>query len=147
MPSFADIPWIAEHIALYQSDPEKAHMWDSSAAGGEGILPTLLLTTTGHKSGKQRPIPLIYGAVDGGYAIIASKGGAPQHPAWYVNLLAQPECHAQIGGLSLDARARVAESPEREAIWKRMVEVYSPYDTYQANAGREIPVVVLEPRA
>ncbi len=146
MPSFADIPWIKEHIELYRTDPEKAHMWDSSVAGGTGILPTLLLTTTGHRSGEPRALPLIYGEVDGGYAVIASKGGAPQHPTWYVNLLAHPDCHAQIGAKSVDVRARIVESPEREAIWKKMVEVYAPYDDYQARADREIPVVVLEPR-
>ena len=87
--NFGEIPWIADHTKLYETDPEKAHMWDSSALGGPGVLPTLLLTTTGRKSGEARPSPLIYGALDNGYAIIASKGGMPNHPFWYLNLLAK----------------------------------------------------------
>jgi len=144
MPSFADVPWIAEHIRLYQTDPEKAHMWDSSVAGGAGPIPTLLLTTTGRKSGRPRPIPLIYQEVVGGFAIIASKGGMPKNPLWYDNLLANPECRIQVGARALDVRARTAEGAEREQIWKSMAELYPPYDSYQANAARTIPVVVLE---
>ena len=70
MASPADVPWIAEHIALYQSDPEKAHMWDSTPLGGPGILPTLLLTTTGRKSGEPRALPLIYGELGDSHIII-----------------------------------------------------------------------------
>ena len=146
MPDFSQVPWIAEHIKLYQTDPEKAHMWDASQAGGEGLLPTLLLTTVGRKSGKKRPLPLIYGEVDGGYAIIASKGGFPTHPLWYENLVANPECDVQVGARGFRARARVAEGDERARIWKHMAQIYTPYDQYQENAGdRVIPVVVLEP--
>ena len=65
MANFSEIPWIAEHIKLYRTDPEKAHMWDSTVAGGTGPLPTLLLTTTGRNSGKPRALPLIYGEADG----------------------------------------------------------------------------------
>ncbi len=146
MPNFAEVPWIAEHIALYQSDPEKAHMWDASQAGGEGLLPTLLLTTIGRKSGKPRPIPLIYQPVGSAYAVIASKGGFPTHPLWYENLVAQPECDVQVGAKGMRARARVAEGAERAQVWKQMAEVYPPYDLYQERAGnREIPVVILDP--
>lgn len=146
MPSFSEIPWIAKHIELYQTDPEKAHMWDSSVAGGKGMLPTLLLTTVGRKSGEPRPIPLIYQEFDGSYAVIASKGGFPTHPLWYQNLVANPECQVQVGSKGFRARARVAEGAERERIWKKMAEVYAPYDQYQVNAGdRVIPVVVLDP--
>jgi deazaflavin-dependent oxidoreductase (nitroreductase family) len=146
MPSFSEIPWIAEHIELYQSDPEKAHLWDSSVAGGQGLLPTLLLTTTGRKSGKPRPLPLIYREIDGGYVVIASKGGFPTHPLWYENLMANPECRVQVGSKGFTARARVAEGAERERLWKKLAEVYPPYDQYQVNAGdRRIPVVVLDP--
>ena len=146
MANFAEVPWIAEHIELYKTDPEKAHMWDSSVAGGEGLLPTLLLTTTGRRSGKPRPIPLIYGEVEGGYAVIASKGGFPKHPLWYENLQARPECQLQVGAKACTARARTAEGDERARIWRQMAEIYPPYDAYQKNAAnREIPVVVLEP--
>ena len=143
-----DLPdFIREHIALYKSDPEKAHWWDSSPAGGPGVLPTLLLTTKGRKSGEPRDVPLIYGEAEGGYVVIASKGGAPSHPAWFINLEASPECEVQVGARHLHARARVAEGDERQKLWTRMAEIYPPYDDYQQSAGsRTIPVVVLEER-
>ncbi|MEE4298060.1 MAG: nitroreductase family deazaflavin-dependent oxidoreductase [Pseudomonadales bacterium] len=146
MTNFSEIPWIAEHIALYQTDPEKAHMWDSSPLGGPGVLPTLLLTTIGRKSGEPRPLPLIYGEANGSYVIVASKGGAPDHPLWFLNLEAQPECDLMVGPKAVRARARVAEGEERAALWKQMVEIYPPYEDYRKSAGdRVIPVVVLDP--
>jgi len=143
---FSEIPWIAEHIELYQTDPEKAHMWDSTPLGGPGLLPTLLLTTTGRKSGEPRSLPLIYGAEGGSYFVIASKGGMPEHPLWYRNLEFDPECQIQVGTKQMTARARVAEGDERERIWKRMAEIYPPYLKYDEATERTIPVVVLEPQ-
>ena len=138
--------WIAQHIQLYRDDPDKAHMWDSSMAGGKGRLPTLLLTTTGRKSGKPLPLPLIYKKVGDDYVIIASKGGAPKHPVWFLNLEANSECEVQAGREITRARARVAEGAEREDLWNQLAEIYPPYLDYQKYAGdREIPVVVLEP--
>ncbi len=146
MANFSEIPWIAEHIQLYKTDPEKAHMWDSTPLGGPGLLPTLLLTTTGRKSGEPRSLPLIYGEADGSYVIVASKGGMPQHPVWYLNLEANPECELMVGPKQVSARARVAEGEERARLWKQMAEIYPPYDEYQERAGaRTIPVVVLDP--
>lgn len=145
MPSFAEIPWIAEHIRLYRSDPEKARLWDSTPLGGPGPLPTLLLTTTGRKSGEPRPSPLIYGEADGAYVVIASKGGMPKHPLWYRNLEAKPECELQVGRQRLRARARTAQGDERERLWQQMAAIYPPYEAYQKNTERRIPVVVLEP--
>jgi deazaflavin-dependent oxidoreductase (nitroreductase family) len=137
--------WIAQHVKLYLEDPDAGHMWDSRPAGGTGMLPTLLLTTIGRKSGEPRILPLIYGEVDDGYAIIASKGGFPTHPAWYLNLVANPNVEVQVGRDKFTARARTAEGEEREAIWAQMAEIYPPYNDYQAAATqREIPVVVLE---
>jgi deazaflavin-dependent oxidoreductase (nitroreductase family) len=148
MANFSEIPWIAEHIALYRSDPEKARLWDSTPLGGPGVLPTLLLTTTGRKSGEPRPLPLIYGEAGDSYVIIASKGGLPTHPVWFLNLEAKPECELMVGAKKVSARARVAEGEERERLWKQMAEIYPPYDDYQKNAGkRTIPVVVLDPVA
>ncbi|MFT6438142.1 MAG: deazaflavin-dependent oxidoreductase (nitroreductase family) [Candidatus Azotimanducaceae bacterium] len=142
----ADVSWIAEHIALYKTDPEKAHMWDSSPLGGPGILPTLLLTTTGRKSGEARALPLIYGELSGSHVIIASKGGAPTHPRWFENLEAHPDCHIQVGAKSISARARVIpDGEEREKIWDQMVKIYSPYTDYKEATDRQIPVVVLDP--
>jgi deazaflavin-dependent oxidoreductase (nitroreductase family) len=145
MPDFSAIPWIAEHIQLYRTDPEKAHMWDSTSMGGPGVLPTLLLTTTGRKSGEPRSLPLIYGEAGDAYVIIASKGGMPSHPVWYLNLEANPDCELMVGPESVTARARVAEGEERERLWKQMAELYPPYNEYQERAGtRTIPVVVLD---
>ena len=146
MTNFSEIPWIAEHIELYRTDPEKARLWDSTPLGGPGVLPTLLLTTIGRKSGEPRSLPLIYGEADGAYVIIASKGGLPNHPIWYLNLEANPACDLMVGATAVKARARIAEGAEREALWKQMAEIYPPYDEYQTNAGdRVIPVVVLDP--
>jgi len=145
MAKFSEVPWIAEHIALYKSDPEKAHNWDSTALGGPGILPTLLLTTTGRKSGDPVSLPLIYGNVGDSYAIIASKGGMPNHPLWYLNLQAKPECELMVGAKAVTARARTAEGEERETIWAQMAKIYPPYLDYQKATERTIPVVVLDP--
>ena len=148
MADFSKIPWIAEHIALYRSDPEKARMWDSTPLGGPGVLPTLLLTTKGRKSGKPRALPLIYGEAGDAYVIIASKGGLPNHPIWFLNLQADPECELMVGSKAVRARARVAEGEERERLWQQMAKIYPPYDEYQQRAGeRTIPVVVLDPVA
>ncbi len=146
MADFAAIPWIAEHVELYKTDPEKAHMWDSTPLGGPGELPTLLLTSTGRKSGEPRSLPLIYGQIGDSYAVIASKGGMPKHPLWYLNLEADPACELQVGAKHFVARARTATGEERERLWKQMAEIYPPYDAYQKSAGeRQIPVVVLDP--
>ncbi len=138
--------WIVDHIRLYKTDPEKAHFWDSSLGGGEGLIPTLLLTTTGRKSGRDIPTPLIYGPYGSAYVVIASKGGAPDHPDWYKNLVANPACRIQVGKQAYVAKARTAAGEERSKLWSQLQKIYPPYDDYQrATKGREIPVVVLEP--
>ena len=115
--------WIKEHVELYLQDGEAGHYWDASLGGGEGRLTTLLLTTTGRKSGKSLVLPLIYRPTgDGGYCIIASKGGAPAHPAWFLNLEANPAVHLQVATDKFDAVARVAEGEERERLWRLMVD-------------------------
>lgn len=138
-------PWIVEHIKLYQTDPEKAHTWDTTIVGGPGPVPTLLLTSIGRKSGKPRPLPLIYKEVDGAFVVIASKGGTPEHPLWYENLVANPDCQLQIGAKSVAARARTADGDERTRLWDILLEVYAPYTEYQDKTTRQIPVVVLDP--
>ena len=145
MASFAEVPWIAEHIALYKSDPEKAHDWDSTPLGGPGILPTLLLTTTGRTSGEPRSLPLIYGEHEGSYVIIASKGGMPDHPLWYRNLEANPACTLQVGAKKVEGTARVLEGDDRQKVWDMMVEIYAPYTDYMNATERTIPVVVIDP--
>ena len=138
--------WIKEHLALYLKDGEAGHLWDASLGGSEGMLTTLLLTTTGRRSGRQLILPLIYRPTsDGGYCVIASKGGAPAHPAWYLNLKTHPRVHVQVARDQFDAVARVAEEEEREKLWRTMVDYYPPYTDYQAATERRIPVVVLDP--
>jgi deazaflavin-dependent oxidoreductase (nitroreductase family) len=138
--------WIQDHLQRYMnSDGADGHYWDAAGAGGEGLFPTLLLTTTGRKSGDSSTIPLIYGKTDRGYCVIASKGGAPAHPAWYLNLDADPDVHVQVAADKFSATPRVAEGEEREALWAQMVGIYAPYTDYQAATERKIPVVVLEP--
>ena len=142
----AQLPsWIKDHVKLYLEDPDKAHMWDSAPVGGPGVLPTLLLTTTGRKSGEPRLLPLLYRKVDAGYVVIASKGGAPSHPAWFLNLLETPDCEIRVGRDQFRVTARESEGDERAELWALMAELYPPYNDYQAATDREIPVVVLEP--
>lgn len=136
--------WIAEHRSLYQKDGAAGHLWDSSFAGGLGPTPTLLLTTIGRKSGKESVMPLIYGEVDGGYVIIASKGGDPKHPGWFHNLQAQDTVKVQIANDVFNAKTRVAAGDERTRIWDKMAAIYPPFTDYQNSTEREIPVVILE---
>ena len=143
----AAMSWIADHIKLYLEDPDRAHMWDSTPLGGPGILPTLLLTTTGRKSGEPRMLPLIYGKIDGQFVIVASKGGAPDHPSWYSNLVDHPACDIRVGRERHSVTARTASDEERDALWAKMAEIYPPYNDYQSATDRKIPVVVLEPTA
>lgn len=136
--------WIAQHREKYLADGEAGHLWDSTPAGGPGPLPTLLLTTVGRKSGKESIMPLLYGEVDGGYAIIASKGGDPKHPGWFHNLNAQDAVTVQVANDRFQASTRIAEGAERERIWQQMSTMYPPFNDYQAKTDRQIPVVVLE---
>ncbi|MFI5002043.1 MAG: nitroreductase family deazaflavin-dependent oxidoreductase, partial [Reyranellales bacterium] len=108
--------------------------------------PSLLLTTTGRKSGKKFLFPLFYGKAGDSYFVIASKGGAPEHPGWHRNLLADPNVDIQVGTAKMKARAWVAVGAERARLWAQAVGFFPPYADYQKKAGgREIPVVVLDP--
>jgi deazaflavin-dependent oxidoreductase (nitroreductase family) len=107
---------------------------------------TLLLIARGVQTGKLRPLPLLYQEMDGKYVVIGSKGGAPTHPGWYVNVKANPECEIRVGAKRMRARARTASGDERTRGLQKMAAMYPPYDDYQKRAGsRQIPVVVLEP--
>lgn len=145
----SDLPkWIADHLQRYlETDGADGHMWDSAPVGGPGPIPTLLLTTTGRRSGKPIVMPLIYGEADGNYVVVASKGGAPKHPGWYLNLAAHPDVEVQILAKRFRATARTASGAERAELWQQMAAIYPPYNDYQAKTDREIPVVVLEPAA
>jgi deazaflavin-dependent oxidoreductase (nitroreductase family) len=115
--------------------------------GKVGTAPVLLLTTTGRKSGKQRTQPLLYTRAGDDYAVIASKGGAPAHPLWYLNLKANPLAEITVGSESHTVRARDAEGGERDRLWRALADQYAGYDKYVQKTTRRIPVVVLEPAA
>ena len=126
-----------EHVRRYvETDGEVGHDWQGTQ--------TLILTTTGRQSGEQRSTPLIYGQRGDDYLVVASKGGAPAPPAWYLNLEANPEVQVQVKGDRFTARARTATSDEKPDLWKTMVGHWPAYDEYQKKTDREIPVVVLE---
>ncbi|MFP5019544.1 nitroreductase family deazaflavin-dependent oxidoreductase [Pseudonocardia phyllosphaerae] len=117
----------------------------------EGITvmdrPIILVTTTGAKSGKKRYVPVMRVEHDGSYAMIASKGGTPENPAWYHNVKAHPEVRVQDGTSTGTFVAReIPEGAERQAWWDRSVEAYPPYAEYQQKTDRTIPVFVLEPK-
>ncbi len=112
--------------------------------GRIGKLPVLLLTTVGRKSEKPRTQPLAYTRVGDGYAVIASKGGAAQHPLWYLNLRANPLAEVTVGRDTHEVRARDAEGEERERLWRALADLYPGYDRYAQKTSRRIPVVVLE---
>ena len=107
--------------------------------------PLLLLHTVGAKSGLPRVNPMMYQQVPGGYAVFASKGGAPTNPDWYHNLLAHPRVTAEIGSGSVEFQARVAAGEERDQIWTAQKAAYPGFADYERNTTRQIPVVILEP--
>ena len=114
-------------------------------AGRVGKLDVLLLTTTGRKTGKARTVPLLYTKTGGGYAVVASKGGAELDPAWCVNLRANPAALVELGGKRIRVKARETEGDERERLWRQMADGYKGYDNYKQKTSRQIPVFVLEP--
>jgi deazaflavin-dependent oxidoreductase (nitroreductase family) len=130
--------WVAEHIRAYvESDGERGHVWNG--------YPTLLLSTRGRRSGKMRRTALIYGQDGDRYLLVASKGGDPNHPTWYLNLSADPQVTVQVGSDIFAARARTATPEEKPALWAKMVSVFPTYETYQTKTSREIPLIILEP--
>lgn len=138
--------WQADHLRRYlASDGADGHMWHLPRPSAPGPVPVLLLTTTGRRSGKQFVLPLLYGEADGSYIVVASNGGAPKHPAWYRNLSVTPEVGVQVLAKRFRAKARTATGTERESLLKKMVVLHPRYIEYQQKAGREIPVVVLDP--
>ncbi len=133
-------PWgpIADQVALYES-----------SGGTEGLelegKPCIILTTKGNKTGKLRKTPLMRVEHDGSYAVVASMGGAPNNPVWYYNLLGESRVTLQDGPAVLDLVAHEATGDEKAVWWARALEVWPPYDTYQASTERVIPLFVLDP--
>lgn len=141
--------WMVEHANRYlASGGTDGHLYKITQPDRpELTVPSLLLTTTGRKSGERYIFPLFYGMAGGSYLVIASKGGAPEHPGWYRNILANPEVEVQAGTVKTRALARTATGAERARLWEQAVEFWPPYADYQKKTAREIPVVVLDPVA
>lgn len=129
--------WVAKHIQDYvESNGKKGHHWRGQT--------TLLLTTRGRKSGKLRRTALIYGQDGENYLIVASNGGAANHPLWYLNLVEDPKIELQVGADKFAAHARTADAKDKPRLWKIMSKLFPQYDKYQAKAGRDIPLVIIE---
>ncbi|MFI7241352.1 nitroreductase family deazaflavin-dependent oxidoreductase [Streptomyces qinglanensis] len=130
--------WVRDQVDLYER-----------SGGREGTtmrgMPVIVLTTRGAKSGKVRKTPLMRVEHDGRYAAVASLGGAPSHPVWYRNVLADPRVELQDGPVRQDMTAREVVGEEKAVWWARAVEAYPDYADYQRRTDREIPVLVLEP--
>ena len=127
-----------EHVRRYrETDGEEGYIWREGST-------ILLLTTTGRTTGKESTTPLIFGLDGDNPVIVASKGGAPEHPGWYRNLRKTPQVGVQIKGERFAARARDAQGEERERLWTLMNGIWPHYEEYQQKTDREIPVVVLE---
>jgi len=126
-----------EHVDRYRAtDGEEGHAWQGANA--------LLLTTKGRRSGEERTTPLIYGRRGGDVMVVASKGGADDPPAWFLNLAENPEVEVQVKADRFKARARTATPEEKPELWRTMVGYWPAYEDYQEKTEREIPVVVLE---
>jgi deazaflavin-dependent oxidoreductase (nitroreductase family) len=131
--------WAVDHMNRYlETDGEDGHIWRG--------VPTLLLTTTGRSSGLPRMLPLIYGKDGDDHIIVASKGGYPDHPAWYTNIEASNAVQVQVAADKFSASAELVEGDDRARIWQVMAEIWPPYNEYQAKTDREIPVVRLRRR-
>jgi F420H(2)-dependent quinone reductase len=139
-PIDATAGWIAGHIAAYEADDDHYPTMDNGA-------PLLLLTTKGAKSGLWRRTVLIYGEHDGAYLLVASQGGAPKHPSWYLNLVEHPEVQLRVNERTFRAVARTATPKEKPALWNAMVAIWPSYADYQKKTERDIPLVIVEPIA
>jgi deazaflavin-dependent oxidoreductase (nitroreductase family) len=142
----ATLEFVTRHRDSYiASGGREGHILDYRHLGGHRFTTTLLLETVGRQSGERRLTPLIYGDIGGEVVVVASKGGADVHPAWYWNLTAAKEARFQIGGQGFRAGWREPRGPERQRIWDFMADLYPPYRDYQAATAREIPIVCFIP--
>ena len=128
-----------EHIRQYEeTNGEVGFLWNDATC--------LVLTTTGRKSGEPRKFALIFGQDGDRYLLVASKGGAPEHPGWYLNLEANPEAVVQVKGDVIPVTASTASPEEKARLWPIMLEQWPYYDEYQAKTERDIPLIILSPR-
>lgn len=130
--------WVREQVEQY----ERSGGTEATTMRGK---PVVILTTRGAKSGKLRKVALMRVEHEGSYAVVASLGGAPNNPVWYHNIVGDPHVELQDGATPQDMVAREVEGAEKELWWKRAVEAWPDYASYQANTHRQIPVFVLEP--
>lgn len=129
----------AEHVRVYrETGGARGYRWRGTRI--------LLLTTTGRRSGEERTTPLIHRTDGDQWVVVASKGGAPEHPDWFENLSADPDVEIQVHDEVIPVRASVAEGGERDRLWQLMLEDWPAYADYQDKTDREIPVVVLTRR-
>ena len=127
------------HVRAYrESDGEVGYLWNG--------VPSLLLTTTGRRTGRARTSALIFGRDGDDYLLVASTGGAPTHPSWYLNLDANPDAEIQVKAEHIPVVARTASDDEKPRLWQIVRELWPNYDVYQSRTDRDIPVVVLSPR-
>ncbi|MCX6023900.1 MAG: nitroreductase family deazaflavin-dependent oxidoreductase [Chloroflexi bacterium] len=129
--------WVADHIKQYvETGGEDGHVRNGATA--------LLLTTRGRRSGKLRRTALFYGQDGDRYLVVASKGGAPEHPLWYENLAAEPKVGIQVMADVFDATARTATPEEKAQLWPIVTKIWPAYDDYQKKTDRDIPLVIIE---
>lgn len=134
-------------VELFWKLHKLAYRLSGGRVGGSLVnLPVLLLTTRGRRSGRERTVALTALPWQGRHVVIASCLGEPRHPAWWLNLAADPDATVQVGRERVRVRAREAHGDEREAIWQALVSRQPDYDTYASRTARRIPVVVLEPQ-
>lgn len=132
------IEWVNNHIKMYvESDGAEGHIYRG--------LPNLLLTVTGRSSGLARRTALIYATRGEDFLVVASSGGAPEHPQWYRNLVADPHVQVQVGSRKFAATARTATKEEKKRLWPVVVAVFPTYEQYRAKTKRDIPVVIVTP--
>ena len=128
-----------EHVRQYEATAGRVgHDWNGTSV--------LILHTRGRKSGQTRKFPLIYGRDGADYVVVASKGGAPDHPGWYKNLLEHPDAKIQVWGEVIPVTARTGTAEDKRRVWPVMTVQWPPYDEYQRKTAREIPVILLRPR-
>jgi deazaflavin-dependent oxidoreductase (nitroreductase family) len=128
-----------EHVKQYeQTDGRSGHAWNDTQI--------LILRMTGRSTGELRKVPLIYGRDGEDYLVVASKGGAPEHPGWYRNLLAHPNAEIQVLARIIPVVASTANSQDKARLWPIMTAEWPDYDTYQTKTSRDIPLVILRPR-
>jgi len=139
--------WVAQHLRDYlESGGARGHIVDLRVIGGHQFTTTLLLRTVGRRSRQTRIAPLIYGDVGGEIVIVASKGGADVHPAWYHNIKSSEELSFQVATQAFRSSWREPAGSERAEIWSFMEKIYPPYKAYQASTTRQIPLVMLKVR-